>query len=79
MTSSFTESVVEDAALAWLEGLGYAVGESSADDLNCRGVGLDRRLRETVQPLVPGDLRFENAEKFVGMGRWRHGPVETSE
>lgn len=23
--SSFTESVVEDAVLAWLEGLGYAV------------------------------------------------------
>lgn len=75
--STFAESVVEDAALAWLESLGYAVlhgsaiatGEASADDPNCRGVGLDRRLRETVQPLVPGDLRFENAEKFVGMGR----------
>jgi type I restriction enzyme R subunit len=23
--SSFTESIVEDAALAWLEGLGYAI------------------------------------------------------
>jgi hypothetical protein len=32
-------------------------------------VVLERRLRETVQPLVPGDLRFENAEKFVGMAR----------
>ena len=25
MSSSFTESVVEDAALAWLESLGYTV------------------------------------------------------
>ena len=25
MSTSFTESVVEDAALAWLEALGYAV------------------------------------------------------
>jgi hypothetical protein len=25
MSGNFTESVVEDAALAWLEGLGYAV------------------------------------------------------
>jgi len=74
---SFIESVVEDAALAWLERLGYAivhgpensVGEPSADDPNCRDVVLERRLRETVEPLVPVDLRFENAEKLVGMGR----------
>ena len=26
MSASFTESVVEDAALAWLSGLGYAIG-----------------------------------------------------
>jgi type I restriction enzyme R subunit len=25
MTAGFTESVVEDAALAWLEGLGYTI------------------------------------------------------
>jgi hypothetical protein len=25
MTASFTESIVEDAVLAWLEALGYAV------------------------------------------------------
>lgn len=77
--TTFTESIVEDAALGWLEALGYAVlhgphiavGEPAAErsDSNCRGVGLDRRLRETVQPLVPGDLQFENAEKFVGMAR----------
>lgn len=41
MTASFTESVVEDAALAWLAGLGYATGhgpstapgEPAADDI----------------------------------------------
>lgn len=78
-SARFTESIVEDAALAWLGSLGYTVlhgpdiaaGESAAErsDPNYRDVRLDRRLCETVQPLVPGDLRFENAEKFVGMGR----------
>lgn len=53
--SSFTESVVEDAALAWLQGLGYAVlhgpdiaaGEPGAErsDPNYRDVVLDGRLR----------------------------------
>ncbi len=38
-------------------------------DLNYRDVVLERRLRETVEPLVPVDLRFANAEKFVGMAR----------
>lgn len=79
MTEAFTESIVEDAALAWLSSLGYTVlhgpdiaaGALTAkhSDLNCRGVGLDRRLRETEQSLVLGDLRFANAEKFVGMAR----------
>ena len=50
----FTESVVEDAALAWLEALGYAVlhgpdiaaGEPGAErsDQNYRDVVLERRL-----------------------------------
>ena len=54
----FTESVVEDAALAWLEGLGYAVvhgpeiavGEPSAErsDPNYRDVALERRLRQAL-------------------------------
>ena len=84
MTSNFTESVVEDATIAWLEGLGYAVvhdpdispgGDTLTLALSQRERGqypdvvLERRLRETVQPVVPGDMRFENAEKFVGMGR----------
>jgi type I restriction enzyme R subunit len=52
---SFTESIVEDAALAWLEALGYAVlhGPDIATDMlgadrsesNCCDVVLEGRLR----------------------------------
>jgi len=55
---SFTEFVVEDAALAWLEGLGYAVlhgpeiavGEPGAERSgpNYRDVILERRLRQAL-------------------------------
>ena len=82
--SYFTESVVEDAAIAWLEGLGYAVlygpdispgvdtltlALSQREREQYSDVVLERRLRETVQPIVPVDLRFANAEKFVRMAR----------
>ncbi len=69
--STFTESVVEDAAFAWLEGLGYAVlhgpeiavGEPSAErsDPNYRDVVLERRLREALGHLNP-DLPAEALE-----------------
>ena len=55
MSAAFTESIVEDAALAWLGELGYAVlhgpdiaaGESAAErsDPNYRDVVLEGRLR----------------------------------
>jgi len=71
MTASFTESVVEDAALAWLEGLGYAVlhgpeiaaGMPGAErsDPNYRDVVLERRLREALGRLNP-DLPSEALE-----------------
>ncbi len=61
--SAFTESVVEDAALAWLEGLGYAVlsgptiaaGEPGAErsDPGYRDVVLERRLRQALVALNP--------------------------
>jgi type I restriction enzyme R subunit len=61
--SSFTESVVEEAALAWLGGLGYAVlngpdiaaGEAGAErsDPNYRDVLLERRLRQALVRLNP--------------------------
>ena len=55
---AFSESIVEDAALAWLEGLGYkvlhgpdiAAGELAAErsDPNYRDVVLERRLRQAL-------------------------------
>ncbi len=60
---TFTESVVEDAALAWLEELGYAVkhgpeiapGEIFAErsDPTYRDVILERRLRDALVRLNP--------------------------
>ena len=59
----FTESVVEDAALVWLEAQGYeilhgpdiAAGERDAErsDSNYRDVALDRRLRDSLIRLNP--------------------------
>lgn len=61
--STFTESVVEEAALEWLERLGYTVlhgpeiaaGEPTAerDDSGYRDVVLERRLRQSLQRLNP--------------------------
>ena len=69
--STFTESVVEDAALAWLEALGYAVlhgpdiaaGEPGAErgDPNYRDVVLEGRLRQALARLNP-DLPPEALE-----------------
>lgn len=71
MTPSFTESIVEDAALAWLDALGYAVlhgpsiaaGEPAAErrDPNCRDVVLEGRLRAVLARLNP-DLPPEGTE-----------------
>ena len=57
--SDFSESVVEQAALAWLEGIGYeifsgpeiAAGEPNAErfDAEYRDVILERRLRQALQ------------------------------
>ena len=68
---AFTESIVEDAALVWLEGLGYsvlhgpdiAVGEPGAErtDPNYRDVVLERRLRQALRHLNP-DLPAEALE-----------------
>ena len=71
MTIAFTESVVEEAALAWLESLGYSVlhgpditaGEPDAErsDPNYRDVVLERRLRQALRHLNP-DLPAEALE-----------------
>jgi type I restriction enzyme, R subunit len=67
----FAESIVEDAGLAWLGTLGYAVlhgpdmaaGEPGAErsDPNCRDVLLERRLRQALLRLNP-NLRPETLE-----------------
>jgi type I restriction enzyme R subunit len=69
--STFTESIVEDAALAWLEALGYTVlhgpdiaaGEPTAErsDSIYRDVLLERRLRQALVGLNP-DLPAEAVE-----------------
>jgi type I site-specific restriction-modification system R (restriction) subunit len=59
---NFTESVVEDAALAWLESLGYAIkhgpelapGELIAERGDYGQVLLATRLREALARLNPG-------------------------
>ncbi len=71
MTQAFTESVVEDAALAWLEGLGYVVrhgpviaaGEPAAErtDPNHHDVILEGRLKQALVRLNP-DLPLEAFE-----------------
>lgn len=63
MSASFSESVVEDAALAWLEELGWTVrhgpeiaaGEPAAErsDPNFRDVALEQRLRDALAELNP--------------------------
>jgi type I restriction enzyme R subunit len=71
MSRAFCESVVEEAALSWLEELGYAVlhgpdiaaGEAGAErnDPNYRDVLLERRVRQALVRLNP-DLPPEALE-----------------
>jgi hypothetical protein len=71
MSGGFSESVVEDAALGWLEALGYAVlhgpdiavGEPGAErsDPNYRDALLEGRLRQALVHLNP-DLPPEALE-----------------
>lgn len=63
MTERFTESVVEDVALCWLE-------ERSPSGWNHRGMppaGLEYRPRDVLlSMLISGDLRMKQVEKIVG-------------
>ena len=76
--SAFTESVVEDAALAWLAGLGYAVlhgpdiavGMLGAErsDPNYRDVVLEGRLRQALERLnrnLPADALEDAFRKLT--------------
>src|SRR4051812_42027906 len=66
----FTESVVEEAALSWLGGLGYALahaphlapGEIATERSSFSDVVLIDRLRDTIARLnaaIPSDAREE--------------------
>ncbi|NPV81813.1 MAG: type I restriction endonuclease subunit R [Firmicutes bacterium] len=74
--SGFTESTVEQAALAWLESLGYVIlsgpeiapGELQAEREDYRQVVLKRRLRQALQqlnPQVPADALEEAFRKLT--------------
>jgi hypothetical protein len=57
---SFTESVVEQAALAWLASLRWAVG-------HVRGCGLNAALRDALlSTLISGEPRVKHAERIAG-------------
>lgn len=74
MISSFTESVVEDAALEWLSGISWSVFHSpdiapdmlGAERTDFGQVVLEQRLRDALLPkLISGQLRVKDAEGFV--------------
>ncbi len=76
MGQAFAESIVERAALAWLEGMGYLVlsgpqiapGELEAEREDYGQVALERRLRQALQrlnPQVPSDALEEAFRKLT--------------
>jgi type I restriction enzyme, R subunit len=76
MAASFTESIIEEAALAWLEGIGYQVlpgsdiapGEMAAERDEYSQVVLERRLRQALErlnPQVPPDAIEEAFRKLT--------------
>lgn len=75
-TSALSESVVEQAALAWFETLGYRVlsgvaiapGEAEAERASYQDVILERRLRDAItvfNPHVPADACEEAFRKVI--------------
>lgn len=75
-SNDFTESIVEQAALAWLESLNYTIlsgpeiapGEPQAERNEYRQVVLQRRLRQALQrlnPQVPSDVLEEAFRKLT--------------
>jgi len=76
MSQGVTESVVEQAALAWLEGTGWqlvygpdiAPGEPAAERENYAQVILERRLRDaldSLNPALPSDALDDACRKLL--------------
>jgi type I restriction enzyme R subunit len=76
MQMTFTESIIEQAALAWLESMGYSVlsgleiapGEMQAERENYGQVVLEHRLRQALQrlnPQIPSDALEEAFRKLT--------------
>ncbi len=75
MTKTITESIVEDAALAWLKPLGYttlqgpdiAVGELAAErtDPTFRDVILEGRLRQALARPLPSETLEDAYRKRI--------------
>ena len=73
--TAFTESVIEQAALAWLESLGYGVkhgpdiapGEVAAGRTDYGHVILKQRLLYALLlHFISGDLRVRDTERLFG-------------
>lgn len=85
--AKFTESVIEDATLDWLAGLGYVVkhgpeiapGGMSAERRDFRRAVLDHRLGDTLARLNPAPPAEVLAHAFRGQtwGCLRPGVVRT--
>src|SRR5260221_10454228 len=76
MSTDFTESIVEEAALSWFEELGFTVlhgatigpGEPHAERSSYSDVVLANRLRSalaTINPLIPQDALEEAFRKVI--------------
>lgn len=76
MSAAFSESIIEQAALAWLESMGYKIlsgleiapGEPAAERDNYGQVVLEYRLRQALQrlnPEVPADALEEAFRKLT--------------
>ena len=74
-TSPFTESIVEQAALAWFESVGWSVrhgaeiapGELTAKRSDYGQVVLGQRLHDALlQELISGELQLRYAECCLG-------------
>lgn len=70
---TFTESVVEEVALTWLDSLGWtgkcgleiAHGELTTERAEYGQVIPERRRRDMLLKLISRNLQVKNAERFI--------------